>query len=356
MPFEYHKTLNQKFWKNEKFDKNTRNKLVDIALDFYGNLKTKAPLEDIQITGSITNYNYTKKSDIDLHLKIDFKKANPNEDLVFMAFDGEAYKWRLKHDITIKDHPIEIFVENANIEPHKTKSIYSLLKNEWLKKPVFDPPEVDEQNVNKKYTFFRNEIDFLIQEKDKTSDKMKLKSILHRAKTLKKKLSEARRECMKSVEGFDYCVENLVFKKLRDAGYLEKLNDLKVETFDKIFTEQTWNSGLNTLFASDLIPQKKENRKLYGQIKKKNPRHQHPVIRDPGMRKHVQTIPTMHKNNDKFPEVGMLKKTKGRRIISEPRAKAIASFYNINLSEKPSRLGKSSVSIKKQGNIYVLES
>ena len=337
MPFEYHKKLNEKFWKNDIFDKNTRNKLVDIALYFYGNLKTNAPLEDIQITGSITNYNYTQKSDIDLHLRVDFKKVNPDEDLVFMAFEGEAYKWRLKHDITIKNHPVEIFVEDTNIQPHKTKSIYSMLKNEWVKKPSFNPPEVDEQNVNKKYNFFRNEIDFLIKEKDKTSDKLRLKTILKRAKNLKKKLSEARRECMKDESGFDFCVENLVFKKLRDSGYLEKLNDLKVETFDKIFTEQTWNSGLNTLFASDLIPQKKNNKNVFGTVKKKGARHQHPVVRDPGLRKHVQTVPDMHKNNDKFPEVGILKKSKGRRILSEPRATAIANFYNIKLSEQPYR-------------------
>jgi len=347
MPFEYHKTLNEKFWKNDKFDKNTRNKLVDIALAFYGNLNTKAPLEDIQITGSITNYNYTKKSDLDLHLRLDFNKANPDKDLVFMAFDGEAYKWRLKHDITIKDHPIEIFVEDISIQPHKTKSIYSILKNTWIKKPVFDPPQVDEQNVDKKYNFFRNEIDFLIKEKDKTSDKPKLKSILRRAKNIKTKLAEARRECMKDEAGFDFCVENLVFKKLRDAGYLDKLNDLKVETFDKIFNEQTWNSGLQTMFMSDLMGKEK---------KKKDPRHMKPFVRDPGMRKHVQTVPNMHKNLDKFPEVGMLKKTKGRRIISEPRAMQIANFYNIQLSEKPSKLGRSPVSIRKQGNIYVLES
>ena len=70
----------------------------------------------------------------------------------------------------------------------------------------------------------------------------------------------------------------------------------------------------------------------------------------------MQTVPDMHKNNDKFPEVGILKKSKGRRILSEPRATAIANFYNIKLSEQPTKLGRSPVSIRKQGNIYVLES
>lgn len=347
MAFEYHKNLNPKFWTDKGFDKKVRNNLVDIALDFYNNLQTNAPLEDIQITGSITNYTYTKNSDIDLHLRIDFKKANKNDKLVFMAFDGEAYKWRLKHDIKLKNHPVEIFVEDASIQPHKTKSIYSILKNKWIKEPVYNPPEIDEQNVNKKYEFYKKEIDFLIKEKNKNDCRIVLKTILKRAKNLKNKLSESRRECMKSEIGFDFCIENLVFKKLRDAGYLDKLNDLKVETYDKIFTEQTWNSGLPALFMTDLMGKQK---------KTKDPRHMKPVIRDPGTRKHVRTVPKMHQNLDTFPEVGMLKKAKGRKIVSEPRAMQIAAFYNITLGEKPTKLGRSPVSIRKQNNIYVLES
>jgi hypothetical protein len=34
----------------------------------------------------------------------------------------------------------------------------------------------------------------------------------------------------------------------------------------------------------------------------------------------------------------------------------IAAFYNITLGEKPTKLGRSPVSIRKQNNIYVLES
>ena len=159
---------------------------------------------------------------------------------------------------------------------------------------------------------------------------------------LKTKLSEARKECMNDEKGFDYCVENLVFKKLRDAGYLDKLNDLKIETFDKIFTEQTWNSGLPALFMTDLMGKQK---------KTKDPRHMKPIIRDPGTRKHVRTVPKMHQNLDTFPEVGILKKAKGRKIVSEPRAMQIAAFYNIILSENPTKLGRSPVSIRKKNNI-----
>jgi hypothetical protein len=348
MPFEYHKDLNSKFWKEFKLDKSVSGKLVDIALDFYRNLKTNAPLEDIELTGSLTNYTYTKKSDLDLHLRLDFSKVKAKPDLVKQLFEGEKYKWNLNHDIVIRQHPVEIYIEDISVKPYATKPVYSLLKNKWIQKPAYNPPEIDEQNVNKKFEAYKNEIDSLVKLLNKSDCRIIFRQIHNRAKALRERLADARKECMQDKTTiFDFCIENLVFKKLRDAGYLDKLNDLKLEAYDKIFTEQTWNSGLHTLFMSDLMGKQK---------KTKDPRHMKPVIRDPGTRKHVRTVPKMHQNLDTFPEVGMLKKAKGRKIVSEPRAMQIAAFYNITLGEKPTKLGRSPVSIRKKNNIYVLES
>lgn len=356
MPFEYHKKLNSSFWKDFILDKKTASKLVDIALDFYRGLKTNAPLQDIEFTGSLANYTYTDKSDIDLHLKLDFSKVKASPEVTKQLFDGEKYKWNLNHDVHIKNYPVEIYIEDVSVKPYSTKPVYSLLRNQWIQKPVYSPPKIDEQNVNKKYQSFKEEIDSLITLFKKTKDKKIFQLIHNRAKSIKEKLATSRKACMKDTSViFDFCIENLVFKRLRDMGYLDKLNDLKNESYDKIFTEQTWNSGLHSLFMSDLIKPKKTTNQIMGQ-KKKQPRHKKDFIRDPGVRKHVQTVPTMHQNNDQFKEVGMLKKTKGRRIVSEPRALEIASFYNIEIKETPTRLGRSSVSIRKQGNIYVLES
>ena len=356
MPFEYHKELNPRFWKDFKLDRGTASKLVDIALDFYRGLKTNAPLEDIEFTGSLTNYTYTNKSDIDLHLKLDFKKVKAKPELVKQLFDGEKYKWNLSHDIVLKHHPIEIYIEDISVKPYATKPVYSLLHNNWIQKPVYNPPEIDEQNVTKKFNSFKEEIDSLISLFKKTDCRIVFRQIHNRAKAIREKLAESRKECMQDQKvTFDFCIENLVFKRLRDAGYLDKLNDLKNESYDKIYTEQTWNSGLQTMFMSNMMNPTKSTKQITG-IKKKQPRHRKDFIRDPGVRKHVQTVPDMHQNNDKFKEVGILKKSKGRRIVSQPRALEIAGFYGVELGEKPVRLGRSPVSIRKQGNIYVLES
>lgn len=348
MAFEYHEILNKKFWDNFILDSSVADKLVNLALDFYRNLKTNAPLKDIELTGSLTNYTYTKKSDLDLHLRLDFSKVKADSEIVKRFFENEKYKWNLNHDIVIRNHPVEIYVEDISVKAYPSKPTYSLLNHKWIQKPTYNPPIIDEQNVEKKFKSIKNEIDSLIKLL-KTSDcRIIFRKIHNRANTIRSKLAEARKECMhdKTVI-FDFCIENLVFKKLRNSGYLDKLNDLKIESYDKIYTEQTWNSGLGAMFMSDFMGKTK---------KKKQPRHRKDIIRDPGLRKHVQTVPTMHTNTDKFKEVGILKKSKGRRILSEPRALEIAAFYGINLTDKPTKLGRSPVSIRKQNNIYVLES
>ena len=81
----YHDELNPKFWtkkvskdgKKEKWilDPIIRKKLLKIAEEFYGKFDDvigKKPIVDIQLTGSLANYNYTDLSDLDLHVLIDF--------------------------------------------------------------------------------------------------------------------------------------------------------------------------------------------------------------------------------------------------------------------------------------------
>jgi hypothetical protein len=53
----YKKELNPSFWKDDKFDPQIREKLLKISKDFYEALKLTAPIKDIQLTGSLANYN-----------------------------------------------------------------------------------------------------------------------------------------------------------------------------------------------------------------------------------------------------------------------------------------------------------
>jgi predicted nucleotidyltransferase len=71
-------------------------------MTFYGALKINAPIKDIQLTGSLANYNWTNKSDLDVHILIDFNDIDENVDLVKKALDGQRFIWNTRHKIVIE--------------------------------------------------------------------------------------------------------------------------------------------------------------------------------------------------------------------------------------------------------------
>ena len=58
----YNKTLNKKFWSDDKkFDPSIRDKLLAISEDFIDNLDLEGvTIHDITLTGSNSNYNYNE--------------------------------------------------------------------------------------------------------------------------------------------------------------------------------------------------------------------------------------------------------------------------------------------------------
>jgi hypothetical protein len=56
---------------------------LSITDDFTDNLSLEGvEVHDITLTGSNSNYNYNEYSDLDVHVLIDFKDINEDEDLV----------------------------------------------------------------------------------------------------------------------------------------------------------------------------------------------------------------------------------------------------------------------------------
>ena len=77
-----HSALNQKLWNGDKLRPEVRKRLLKIASEFIKELDIPVSISDVTFTGSLANFNYSKYSDIDLHLILDFSKINKNEDLV----------------------------------------------------------------------------------------------------------------------------------------------------------------------------------------------------------------------------------------------------------------------------------
>lgn len=230
----YQKELNSSFWQDQQFDKSIKEKLLQIAEEFYATFKLEIPISDIQLTGSLANYNWTPKSDLDVHVLIDFSKINPDLELVKKSLDGQRFVWNLRHNIVMRGYDVELYLQDIN-EPHVASGLFSLLDNKWIRIPKYDPPEIDEMDVQSKFDGIVNSIDQLnvkLLNSDPTMDPRELHT---HAEKVKSKIMKMRKEGL--AERGEFSVENLVFKKLRNEGYIQNLIDLISRSYEKIYNE-----------------------------------------------------------------------------------------------------------------------
>ena len=130
--FQIRSELNPKLWQDDKLKPEVRTRLLKIALGFIKNLEPEPSLEDITFTGSLANYNYSKHSDIDLHIILDFSTIDENENLVRDFLLARKSLWNDTHEIKIRGAEVEIYAENIG-DPHHSTGIYSVLNDEWIK-------------------------------------------------------------------------------------------------------------------------------------------------------------------------------------------------------------------------------
>lgn len=231
----YKNQLNPKFWSNIlQFDDNVRQKLIKICKDFIIELELGDLIEDIILTGSIANYNYTRFSDLDVHMMLNFKKINKDVDLVKSNLDGKRFIWNLKHNIMIRGHEVELYFQDIN-EKHIASGMFSLMNDKWIKKPIYDPPTVDIEYVKLKVNHYVKEIDNL-QKKLLEATSINYKDFHNRAIKLREKILKMRKDSLNS-QG-EYGIGNLTFKQLRNLGYIDKVIEISNQSYDKIYSEQ----------------------------------------------------------------------------------------------------------------------
>jgi hypothetical protein len=228
--FEFHDELNKDFWNQEddRLDPEIRQKLIAIANDFWNSLEVgDAEYDDITFTGSLAAHNYSKFSDVDLHILVDFSDVDDKTDLVREYFNAMKSIWNRLHDILIKGYEVEIYVQDVN-DPHEAQGLYSISNDEWIKKPVLDKQDFDKDNVKKKAAGLMDQIDRL----QPLIDEGKYEEAEKYADKLKEKIRKMRKTGLETVGA--YSVENLAFKVLRRNDYLGKLSDAKREAYDKM--------------------------------------------------------------------------------------------------------------------------
>lgn len=207
--------LNPRLWnEKEKLDMEVWRALDRIGKEWaeFANIPKKA-IKDVILTGGNANYNYTKYSDIDLHLVID-KEMIDCPAVLDDYLQSKKQLWALTHDIKVKGQPVELYAQDYRDPFRQGQGIYSLQSNKWLQTPARYKIDRKHPEVIRKVKELMFQIDTLIG--SRSDDVAAFKRLKGRLKGMRSAAIE---------KGGEYAPENLVFKELRNRGYLDKMND-----------------------------------------------------------------------------------------------------------------------------------
>lgn len=210
----------------KKMKPEIRERLLEISTEFIEFLKVDIFIEDIIMTGSLSNYNWSEFSDVDLHIVTNMDNYGDNKELYEDLFRLKKNYFNLMHNIKVKGFDVELYVQNAS-EAHFSSGVYSVLNDEWLEKPQKEEVIIDNKKLKEKTEKWTSIIDELI---DNVEDE-DIEGAKEMISKQKEKLRNYRTAGLK--EGGEYSYENLVYKVLRRNGYLEKLQNLENKIIDK---------------------------------------------------------------------------------------------------------------------------
>ena len=223
-------TLNTDVWDGEKLRPDVRKALIAIADTFEESLEdSDIEVKDVILTGSLANYNWTKHSDLDVHLVVDLVDSDNKRSLIDIQdyLNTKRQLWSERHPIKVKGYPVELYAQLAD-ETLTATAVYSLTLNKWILKPnkdKFDVTKVNKEEAKKKADQFKQEIDDLIK-----SDTTNIKVI----DKLKDRIWEMRKAGLD--KHGEFSTENVAFKALRNAGDLERLLKYRVKAINRALT------------------------------------------------------------------------------------------------------------------------
>ena len=254
----------------DTLDSRVRLRLLDIADDFWEfvNLTWVKP-SGIILTGSICNFNWSKYSDIDLHLIVDFDEIDEKTEFVQDYLDSKKNEWNNEHNgLTILGFPVELYVQNLESMP-KSGGVYDLEENAWIKKPNasdIKPIGLDKFSIKDKAAEIMTIIDDMYNALSSEDDMHRIEEIGEDAHYLWKKVKDMRQTSLE--KNGESGAGNIVYKILRRMDYLDKLWKLSTLTYDKTNSIEEGkkiyiSEDKLTLLSKSNIPQLDESVKKY---------------------------------------------------------------------------------------------
>jgi predicted nucleotidyltransferase len=195
------------------------NEIVEEFLKDFIEAEVELTVQDIILTGSNASYNYTKDSDLDIHIIADTSKIEDTLNLHKVIYNAYKSAFNKKFEIELNKVPVEIYVETQDT-PLVSNGIYSVMNDEWVKEPTKDDiPEVDQEAIDKAFKPWEKRYKALVDKiTDETEDESEIDKFID-------KLYELRQKGL--AEEGEYSIGNLVFKEVRNNGYLDNLKELR---------------------------------------------------------------------------------------------------------------------------------
>jgi hypothetical protein len=227
--FKINDQLNSKFWNKDKLKPDVSKhlkKIADAWTKFVG-LK-KSDVQDILFLGGNAGYNYTKYSDLDLHIVVDIKNTIECPDLASEYYKDKRELWKLTHNAKIYGHDVEPYVEDVGKKRRKNQGVYSIKYKKWIVLPGKFTGEVDKDLLESKVRDMMVKIDRIVRS---ATNEQVLTELLS-------KIRDMRNAGLGKFGEFSF--ENLVFKELRNKGYIDKLADHILKLQDKSLTLENY--------------------------------------------------------------------------------------------------------------------
>ncbi len=164
--FKMNDDLQPDIWDSEgNMKEEVRTNLIKIADNYWKSLDLGFEYEDITLTGSLANYNWSKYSDVDLHIILDINKLGDNKEMVKDLLDVKTRKWNSDHDITIKGFEVELYLQPHDIK-HFATGVYSVMNDEWNVEPKKEVVSLDKETIRKKYKDIVKSVEEIEKDKD----------------------------------------------------------------------------------------------------------------------------------------------------------------------------------------------
>lgn len=218
--YETHDTLNSKLFdlKTNKLKPEVLSKLQNIFEEF---LEFLDPLTvsvvDVQLVGSNAQYNYSKDSDIDLHVVVNFDLNYIDDTILQSIYNDKKNSFNNKYDLSIEGIPVELYIEDVKAG-NATDGIYSVLRNEWVREPKKVKYKIPDYSKELKEA--RRKVNEVMQSNDIQLIENTINAIY-----MQRKLGLAQ-------EG-ELSISNLIFKELRNDGSIEGLRNKYYELKSK---------------------------------------------------------------------------------------------------------------------------